>query len=67
MGFARLLGGLVGIVALLAFLSLVIWSVMWLVLLASRYLPMIGKRHQHPTWKQQQQEGDKSLSKNRAP
>jgi hypothetical protein len=57
MGVLRLIGGLVGIAALLALLMAIIWAAMWLVLLIVRHLPMIGLRHRHGRWTDMQHEG----------
>ena len=60
MGVLRLLGGLLGIVALLGVLVVVITSAMWVVLLVVRHVPIIGRRHRHGRWVEMQREGNRS-------
>jgi hypothetical protein len=57
-GVLRLLGGLVGIAALLTLLIVTIVAAMWLVLVVVRYLPMIGRRHRHERWSAMQAGGN---------
>ena len=58
----RLLGALLGIIGLLGAMSLVIVAAMWMVLLTSRHVPMVGGRHRHRHWAMmQRQEGPGSL------
>ena len=63
MGVLRLIGGLLGIAALLALLIAIIWAAMWLVLLLVRHFPMIGQRHRHDRWTDMQQDGVDSLGR----
>jgi cell division septal protein FtsQ len=60
MGVLRLLGGLLGIAALLTLLVVAIWATMWLVLLTVRHLPMVGRRHRHDRWSAMQREGNRA-------
>jgi hypothetical protein len=57
MGVLRLLGGLVGITALLSLLVIAICAAMWVVLLAVRHVPVVGRRHRHARWSEMQRQG----------
>jgi hypothetical protein len=59
MGVLRLVGGWLGIGALLAFLALSIWVAMWIALLIARQIPTIGRRHRHDRWSEMQQDGNR--------
>ena len=64
MGVLRLLGGLLGIAALLGLLFVLIWASMWLVLLIVRHFPIVGRRHRHGRWTQMQRDGAHARRRN---
>lgn len=66
MGILRVAGGLAGILLMLAVLLVAIYGIGWIVLIAIRNVPIIGRRHRHETWDELQRHGGASLPKSSA-
>ena len=48
--FAQLVVGFVSIAVLLVIAAAALYACWWLVMLAVRYLPIVGRRHKHADW-----------------